>query len=116
MSRDGIATEKDDAVAFNWFSKGARQGSAACHLAMGDCYRDGRGTVMDVQLAAASYRLAVQGDDGDVYNVITKSTSVGPAARDIEFPCGKSDELARKPEWMACSATFLDVSSKDSEP
>ena len=59
---EGVGTEKNDKMAFEWFTKGAENGNVLCQYYTGYCYANGVGTKADEKKALVWYtRAAEQG-------------------------------------------------------
>ena len=56
----GRGVEKNNNIAFNWFSKAAEQGCAMAQFNLGLCYEYGKGVPLNYEGAEKRYSLALQ--------------------------------------------------------
>lgn len=64
--------ERDDALAFQWFSRSAEQDFPAGVYHLADCYASGRGTATDIARAAELYQKAARLGDEDAMFILGK--------------------------------------------
>ena len=61
----GRGVAKDEALAFQWYTKSALKDYPKGQYALGMCYKDGIGTAKDPKKAAEYFAKAAQGDNAD---------------------------------------------------
>lgn len=70
MYQNGLGVEKDEALAVQWYLKGAEQGNKDAQYNLGTLYSNSKGALQNSELAMSWYlKAANQGDADASYNI-----------------------------------------------
>ena len=81
----GRGVAKDEALAFQWYTKSALKDYPKGQYALGMCYKDGIGTAKDPKKAVEYFAKAAQGDNADALTWTVTDQETGEAPEGITF-------------------------------